>query len=96
MKNTKLVDRAKKTILEALELINKEIILHQNGRSLVSSQPQLKKFKRYLEKFLYEIENDNLTFENVGIGKIIADSWPYDSLLGEKLIKAEQVYLSLK
>lgn len=58
----------------------------------------LVKFKHYLEEMLKELNFTQLpskSFRNKGMGHVIVDSWPLNSVLGDKIISAENAYLDL-
>ena len=92
---TKVI-KLKEIINKTQESINDEIDKHNNGIGTVSNLKQLENIKNILLKIQDEINNDKLSFTNFGLGRMIVDSWPFDSILGQNIIKIEQNYLSLK
>lgn len=61
----------------------------------IADRSQLLHFKGFLEKIIWQLENNHLPPKNErgsGMGRVIVDSWPLDSKLGNLLCSAEQTY----
>lgn len=85
-------------IRSALRLIDEELALHRSGAGRVSSETQLRLIKDKLLSMQTQVESDNLPSRQErirGIGRMVADSWPFDSELGSVLIDVEQSYLKM-
>ena len=83
---------------QALKELREEMQRHELGNGKVSSPAQLKKMYKFFDEILTELESGEIPpkeMRNRGVGKVIIDSWPFDSLLGEILLNAEQAYLKL-
>jgi len=83
---------------QALDELKEEMQRHESGNGKVSSPVQLKKMYKFFDEILKELESGKIPskeMRNRGVGKVIIDSWPFDSPLGEILLKAEQAYLDL-
>lgn len=87
--------------LKALDAINKAISRvddHFTGDldPAIKSIPlfHLKQLQEKLYEMRYCIETNNLKqgVSLIGIGRVIADSWPYDSVIGNLIIRASQEY----
>jgi len=80
---------------KALEALEVELALHQNGRGTVSSPDELQCFKSHIMEILAQLRSNQVSARDIrkfGMGHAIADSWPLDSQLGELLCYAEQAY----
>jgi preprotein translocase subunit SecE len=83
---------------QALKELKEEMQRHELGIGKVSSLPQLKKMYNFFDDILKELESGKIPpkeMRNRGVGKVIIDSWPFESLLGKILLNAEQAYLKL-
>jgi hypothetical protein len=83
-------------IIVAIEGIAVE--LSRVDSELVANRTTLNSFLTHLVKISKEIESGNTSPKNEResyMGRLIVDSWPFDHLLGEKIIDAEQSYLRL-
>lgn len=92
----------KQSALDAVETaiaaIDDEISEHVAGRGRVSSLLQLDAFHADLEAMKRQLLSDTVPPRDhrlTGMGRVIADSWPFDSPLGASLLRAEQQYLSV-
>jgi len=88
-------EKLKKTILQAILAIEKELELGSLPMSGPKSTKQLEQFLNVLIKMLCSVDNGAVVHDallNEGMGEIIVDSWPLDSPLGEIILTAEQEY----
>jgi len=82
----------------ALKELKEEMQRHDLGNGKVSTPAQLKKMYNFFDELLKELESGKIPpkdMRNRGVGKVIIDSWPFDSPLGKILLNAEQAYLDL-
>jgi hypothetical protein len=80
----------------ALAAIEGEISAHAAGRGGVGDRRQLTGFRTDLEAMKHQLAAGTLpprAQRITGVGRTIADSWPFDSPLGAVLLEAEQKYL---
>lgn len=85
-------------IHSALGLVDEELTLHRSGAGRVSNEAQLQLIKEKLFAMLIQVESGNLPLKQErirGIGRMVADSWPFDSELGSVLLDVEQSYLQM-
>ncbi|MGP3975916.1 hypothetical protein ACTWQF_18300 [Streptomyces sp. 8N114] len=90
--------RALKAVEAALAAIEEELSEHAAGRGTVGNPKQLKTFRANLEILQGQVMLGTLPPRGQrlsGMARVITDSWPSDSSLGEALLTAEQRYLSL-
>lgn len=86
------VDQAKASVQSALEGVNAALL---QGIGDEYMRNNLKRFKTILEEMLSAMVSGKLPppeTRNRGMGRVIVDSWPSDSRLGELIIKAEDSY----
>lgn len=91
-------ERVRRAILEAVNAIEEACEQEQLPQSGPMSQSQLRHFEETLRRMLLVVEQpENLDVEPPcgGMGRVIVDSWPIRSSLGEAILKAEQEYLDL-
>ena len=82
------------TLIEkAIHDVDAEILAHAEGRGTVSNETQLSKFRATLENMAAELRGEDRGSIAVGMGRVIADSWPYTSVLGETIVSAEQAFV---
>ena len=80
----------------ALSAIGEELARHAAGQGSVSSTGQLTQIRGQLTRIADQLSSPELPpkAQRVrGVGRVIADSWPYDSPLGAAILEAEQLYL---
>jgi len=80
-------------IKNAIQDIDTELAAHSEGRGTVSNEAQLKEFRACLETMVLELRGETQGAVQVGMGHVIADSWPYSSDLGETIVRAEQAFV---
>jgi len=86
----------KKTIQQAIYAIDNELRSKKLPVSGAMSTEQLEQFRFALTKMLHSLDSDSTTepvLSNGGLGRVIIDSWPLNSSLGEIILEAEQLYL---
>lgn len=79
---------------EALIALEKEALKGEGAWVFVSAQ-QLEMFRSELKRMLTNLEAETLPpkAERLsGMGRVIVDSWPLGSSLGETIIDAERAY----
>ena len=82
----------------AIEAVDEELNAHKSGRGRVGNLRQLAAFRDNLKTMKHQIESGNVPPRDerlMGMGRIIADSWPYDNELGKLILEAEQQYLKM-
>lgn len=93
------------SIKEAIDLV-KSAIETLDGELTSSPDPKLtgvprsqkEVFKQRLEKILNFLQSGKLpenSRRNLGLSRAIADSWPFDSALGEQILKAERAFIEV-
>ena len=93
------------SIEEATDLV-KSAIKSLEGELTSSPDPKLagvprsqkEVFQQRLVKALNFLESGKLPEEsrrNLGLSRAIADSWPFDSKLGEQILKAERAFMEV-
>jgi hypothetical protein len=90
------VQKALAVITRALRGIDEELDRHAAGQGRVSSAKQLASIRAQLSQMELQLSSPELpprTERLRGVGRVIADSWPYDSPLGSTILEAEQLYL---
>ena len=93
MKNT---ERALANINKAISEVSDEIARLDDGQQgVISNAQQLQKFLSQLEAMRDEVSENSVSGNLLGMGRVIVDSWPFDSPLGATLLAAEQSYKSL-
>jgi hypothetical protein len=90
--NVHHIRKAIQSIAEAIAGIEAELKRHSDGRGEVSSPAQLTALKNALLRMRVELESGQVSLSEVGVGRVIADSWPFDNRLGEMIAQAEQDY----
>jgi len=95
-KQDKAIDRAMNFVQKALTELENEIQRHHAGEEKYGTSTQLGMFKKTLENMRDELQSNNVSFACGGMGRIIADSWPFDSELGKFLLQAEQSYFAIR
>ncbi|MEN4013095.1 MAG: hypothetical protein ROW48_13750 [Bellilinea sp.] len=86
-------EEAETTICEALSALEDYLPSSTIPESGPLSVSQLLFFREQLKEMLRSIhENLYITAHKGTMGRLITDSWPLDSTLGEKIIRAEQKY----
>ncbi|HEV2331414.1 MAG TPA: hypothetical protein VGY56_21740 [Verrucomicrobiae bacterium] len=81
----------------AMVLLNEEIDRHKRGLGTIGTHGQLENSKQQLTRMITQLESGSLPPKDqrlVGMGHMVADSWPVDAKLGEALLLAEQAYRS--
>jgi hypothetical protein len=90
------VQKALAATERALSGIDEELERHAAGQGSVSSTGQLTQIRSQLTRIADQLASPELPPKEQrvrGMGRVIADSWPYDSPLGAVILKAEQLYL---
>lgn len=85
MKALACLEHAKALVLEELERRRRE----GTGPGSIA---QLERFKAELDGMSAELQSGAPSGRYVGLGRVIVDSWPFDSPLALALLDAEQVY----
>jgi hypothetical protein len=88
-------DRALNAIREAIHSVDEELTNHSLGRPTVSNPQQLFSFRQVLAEMEKEVIGESASGSLVGIGRVVVDSWPFDSELAERILAAEQAYTDL-
>ena len=88
-------DTVTKKIELALLALSEEIQKGNQGLQIDGPLPQLAKFKEYLSKALVDL-NQGKPGYTIGFGRVIMDSWSYDSKLGSVLLDAERAFSKVK
>lgn len=87
-------------VVKKIDAAIKAIDEHLNGTIVdvkISSIPnnQLLSFKDKLVKMKIQVEQDSLSpYQVPGMGRVITDSWPFNSSVGEKVLESEQSYIN--
>lgn len=89
------IDKLQKLAGAALLELDVELELHRTGAGGVSSLQQLQKFKSNLQSISDEAKSGVLRGQQFGMSRAIVDSWPFNSKLGELIIKVEGEYKKL-
>ena len=87
--------RALTMINVALDLIGLEIERLAKDSLQDRSLIELEKIHQSVLSMKEDLESGSPSGEFFGVGRMIADSWPYDFDLGEKILAAEQAYRSV-
>jgi hypothetical protein len=85
-------------VVAAIEAIDEELRAHEVGRGHVSNARQLAAFRSSLESMKHQIDSGAMpprAERLTGMGRVIADSWPFNSELGALILEAEQRYLRM-
>ncbi|MFI1680611.1 hypothetical protein [Streptomyces sp. NPDC020607] len=88
--------KALATTERALSEIDQELERHAAGRGQVSTPGQLTSLRRQLAQMAAQLSTPQLPAKDQrvrGIGRVVADSWPYDNPLGGTILEAERLYL---
>ncbi|WP_399926915.1 hypothetical protein [Streptomyces kanamyceticus] len=81
---------------QALSGIDEELERHAAGRGSVSNPGQLAHLREQLVHVVQQLSAPPLPPKEQrlrGVGRVVADSWPYDNPLGGMILEAEQLYL---
>ena len=74
----------------------RELIEELNTKKeAIADRDQLLQFKEHFERIIQQLEDNELPSKNeraVWMGRVIVDSWPLNSKLGNLLCSAEQAY----
>ena len=87
------VEKALAAATEAIAELNNELTAHANGEGSLGPVALLESFRRQLEAMRRNLESATLpprTERHSGMGRVIADSRPFDSRLGSLILRAEQ------
>lgn len=82
-------------VRDAVAAVLGELGLHERGGGGVSNPQQLAAFQKELTRMLSELESSDLrplSQRSSSMGRVIVDSWPLGSELGELIIRAEGAY----
>ncbi len=82
-------------VRRALQRLGDELARHRAGCGQVGTIGELETFRSNLLAMEREIEVGSVSGSYLGMGRVIVDSWPWDSTLGEALLAAEQEYRAL-
>ncbi len=91
-------EQVQQTIQEAVRAIDATLTTASLAESGPMSRRQLLRFREILQKMLQAVEGAESPTQLPrvsGMGQIIVDSWPLDSLPGEAILRAEQEYADL-
>jgi hypothetical protein len=91
------LNKARTHINEAIQAIQKELLVAENGQSVVSVVI-LQDFLAALKTLRELIETGGVppkSQRSVYMGRIITDSWPFDYYLSEVVVRAENSYLNI-
>lgn len=91
-------EKAIKIVKNALDLLEKELSSPDPKLAYI---PRIQKenFKHKLQEMYQNLNMNtvpNKASRNFGLARAIADTWPYDSNLGEEITKAEVAYIEVK
>lgn len=89
------MDKAAGLVSAALDEIEVELEAHRNGNGSVGNEAVLSRFRTILQKMKSDLAGGCLPPKdqrNFGMGRVVTDSWPYDSKLGALILSAEQAY----
>lgn len=92
-----MIDKKKKT-LDAINKAVKRIDEHFSGTAdpAIASIPHdhIRRLQKKLIQMKRSIEENCLEQGKslIGLGRVIADSWPYDSVIGGLIVDAEQCF----
>lgn len=81
---------------QALVGIDAELARHANGCGMVSNPQELEHIRSQLMAMRDRLEANALPpkiARNIGLGRVVTDSWPFDSELGTAVIVAEHAYI---
>ena len=98
MSKSKQYQSAVTAVSTALSAIRDEIARHEEGRGEVSSIRQLTSFQDVLTSVAQRLEAGDVPPRGgryLGITRVVNDSWPLDSHLGELIARAEHRYRDL-
>jgi hypothetical protein len=90
------VQKALAATEQALSGIDEELERHAAGHGRVSSAGQLTSIRDQLTRMALQLSSPPLPPRPQrvrGVGRVIADSWPYDSPLAALILDAERLYL---
>jgi len=91
-------NKALHAIRVAKSAVDQELERHRAGAGTVSTPQQLASIKEQLDVWECEIVNGVIKprqSRDRGMGHMISDSWPLGSPLGELVLKAEEIYVTL-
>jgi hypothetical protein len=89
-------EKALGVVAAALNAIDEELQRRREGRGSVSNVEQLVAFRKELVHWYQLLESNALPNKDArrpGMSRVIVDSWPFDSALGQLLISAEKAYM---
>jgi len=92
------IKKATKLVSLALESLNREMSTSPDPKLAGVPKVQKEAFKLKLQKMHDILVSGSLPEKNMrslGLGRAIADSWPFDSKLGEEIVKAERAYIEI-
>ncbi|GAA2786520.1 hypothetical protein [Crossiella cryophila] len=77
----------------ALTAVEAELDRWRSGRGTVGSESQLDGFQRMLRQMLTHLEANRPTGNHYpGMGRVVTDSWPFNTELGELVVTAERAF----
>lgn len=79
-------------IEEAIAGVREEQGRHQTGAGTVSNPDQLRRFETQLAGMLEDLRQGRFNTERLGLGLIVADSWPLGHELADRVCAAEHAY----
>lgn len=91
-------EKASQALRIAILAVDEELAQHRQGAGTVSTPAQLAAIREELENWAREITSGAVTprsARNSGLGRMITDSWPLSSKLGQVVLAAEESYVSL-
>jgi hypothetical protein len=92
------VETVLRRLESAIEAIDAEIARHEAGNGEVSNRQQLRSFRDALAEAFRRVESGHVppkASRSGGLARVIVDSWPFNSALGDAIIAAEDGYLKL-
>ncbi len=94
--NKQIIVVALSATKRALHELDIEVKAHQENVGTVSTLEQLRAFRSQLTVMQDELFTGKVSGLHAGLGRVIVDSWFWDTPLGEVLLDAEQKYLAAR
>ena len=91
-------EHALRLIREAKEAVSQELARNAAGAGTIGTSNQLVAVRQKLEAMEHSICDGALppkSSRDRGMGRMVSDSWPLGSALGEMVLSAEEVYVRL-
>lgn len=93
------LEQATKLVESAIEALDRDLLSSPDPKLTSIPKVQKEVFKKKLQKMHNFLKSDTLpekSQRNLGLSHAIADNWPFDSTLGEKIAKAERAFIEAK